>query len=114
MFRKIALVAAIAATLAIPATELSARGGGGGGHGSGAGGHGGAGSGYGRGGGGGHGTIRNAPLFERYRAECIAQYAYLRGPGRVEIVRSHVRDCIIAKMQARALEHTARRAGAAS
>jgi hypothetical protein len=43
-------------------------------------------------------------LFERYRAECIAQYAYLRGPGRVEIVRSHVRDCIMAKMQARALE----------
>jgi len=37
---------------------------------------------------------------DRFRAECRAQYAYLRGPGQREIVVAHVRACVAAKLQA--------------
>jgi len=43
-------------------------------------------------------------VIDRYRAECIANSAHLRGPGQGEVLRSHVRACVTAKVQARALE----------
>jgi pimeloyl-ACP methyl ester carboxylesterase len=37
-------------------------------------------------------------LLERFREECSAQFAYLRGPGQHEIVHAHVHGCVIARM----------------
>src|SRR5580704_16161210 len=35
---------------------------------------------------------------ERYREECRAQFANLRGPGQQEIVHAQVHACVVAKM----------------
>ncbi len=57
----------------------------------------------------GLGLAATASAFAQSRAalreECLAQYAYLRGPGQREVVAAHLRACIQAKVQA--LAHAA-------
>ena len=41
---------------------------------------------------------------ESYRAQCRAQFGHLLGPGQQQRLRTHVRDCVIAKMRAFSLK----------
>ena len=45
-------------------------------------------------------------LIERFRGECRAQFAHLRGKGQQDVVRAHVHGCVVAKMRAQASART--------
>ena len=46
-------------------------------------------------------------FIERYRVQCRAQFEHLRGPGQQENVRSHVQNCVRAKISALSLKQAA-------